>query len=83
MQKRRKVSKSPMSSKRAHCLRTSKLCLTLKLLCSIEITQDFQTKTWLERIGFRNKRKETKMFEIGTGKLAKCRTDLEKVIQER
>ena len=31
----------------------------------------------------RNKRKEQKIFEIGTGELMKCKVDLEKIVQER
>ena len=48
----------------------------------VEITTELQTKTFLERFGFRNKRKEQKIFDIGTDKLLKCRQDLEKIIQE-
>jgi len=48
----------------------------------LEITNDFRSKTFMEKIGFRNKRKEQKIFDLGTDKLHKCREELQKIVKE-
>lgn len=67
--------------KKVSCYSTFKLSLILTVY-AIEITEEFKSETFLEKIGFRNKRKEQRIFEIGTGKLLKCRHELEEIIQE-
>ena len=42
----------------------------------VEITNDFRSKTFMEKIGFRNKRKEQKIFDLGAEKLHACREEL-------
>ena len=39
----------------------------------IEIANELGNETFFEKIGFRNKRKEQKIFNIGSSKLLKCR----------
>jgi len=41
------------------------------------------TTRWYEWIGFTNTRKEQLVYDIGSGKMVKCRQNLEEIIQER